>query len=283
MRRSPHSARGQRSLQTICFLPIRRRPHHGPKEALPKLMLGAIGVVYGDIGTSPLYTMKESFLGPHPLAVDRLHIFGVLSLIFWSLMLIVTVKYVLRRDARRQQGRRRLVRAAVADRAQPRRQEMDAGAGHARRARDLPVLRRRDDHAGDLGPVRGRGAGRSVKRRLQPLVIPDLDRHPHRPVPRPVARHGEGRARCSGRSSWSISRCSRCSACRTSSSTPKSSARSVPHWALRFFLVDPKLAFLALGLGVPRGHRRRDALCRHGPFRPQGDRLFVARRSSIRA
>src|SRR6478672_8577470 len=68
--------------------------HHGPKEALPKLMLGAIGVVYGDIGTSPLYAMKESFLGPHPLAVDRPHIFGVLSLVFWSLMLIVTVKYV---------------------------------------------------------------------------------------------------------------------------------------------------------------------------------------------
>lgn len=68
--------------------------HHGPKEPLPKLMLGAIGVVYGDIGTSPLYTMKESFLGPHPLAVDRLHIFGVLSLIFWTLMMIVTLKYV---------------------------------------------------------------------------------------------------------------------------------------------------------------------------------------------
>ena len=68
--------------------------HHGPREALPTLMLGAIGVVYGDIGTSPLYAMKESFLGPHPLSVDRLHIFGVLSLIFWSLMLIVTFKYV---------------------------------------------------------------------------------------------------------------------------------------------------------------------------------------------
>jgi KUP system potassium uptake protein len=67
---------------------------HGPREALPKLMLGAIGVVYGDIGTSPLYTMKESFLGPHPLAVDRLHILGVLSLIFWSLMFVVTIKYV---------------------------------------------------------------------------------------------------------------------------------------------------------------------------------------------
>jgi KUP system potassium uptake protein len=69
--------------------------HHGPKEPLPALMLGAIGVVYGDIGTSPLYAMKESFLGPHPMAVDHLHIFGVLSLIFWSLMLIVTVKYVI--------------------------------------------------------------------------------------------------------------------------------------------------------------------------------------------
>src|SRR4051794_9023729 len=68
--------------------------HHGPKETLPKLMIGAIGVVYGDIGTPPLYTMKESFLGPHPLAVDPLHIFGVLSLIFWTLMLIVTFKYV---------------------------------------------------------------------------------------------------------------------------------------------------------------------------------------------
>lgn len=66
----------------------------GPKERLPVLMLGAIGVVYGDIGTSPLYTMKESFIGPHPMAVDQLHIFGVLSLIFWSLMLIVTIKYV---------------------------------------------------------------------------------------------------------------------------------------------------------------------------------------------
>ena len=68
--------------------------HHGPRETLPKLMVGAIGIVYGDIGTSPLYTMKESFLGPHPLAVDPLHIFGVLSLVFWTLMLIVTFKYV---------------------------------------------------------------------------------------------------------------------------------------------------------------------------------------------
>ena len=70
-------------------------PAESHKHSLPALMIGAIGVVYGDIGTSPLYAMKESFIGPHPLAVDPLHIFGVLSLIFWSLMLIVTLKYVL--------------------------------------------------------------------------------------------------------------------------------------------------------------------------------------------
>jgi KUP system potassium uptake protein len=70
-------------------------PHHGPQQGLPLLALGALGIVFGDIGTSPLYAMKESFIGPHPLAVDRLHIFGVLSLIFWTLMMIVTVKYVL--------------------------------------------------------------------------------------------------------------------------------------------------------------------------------------------
>jgi KUP system potassium uptake protein len=69
--------------------------HHGPREGLAKLALGAIGVVFGDIGTSPLYALKESFLGAHPLPVDRLHIFGVVSLIFWTLMMIVTVKYVL--------------------------------------------------------------------------------------------------------------------------------------------------------------------------------------------
>ena len=69
--------------------------HDGPRQGLPALMLGAIGIVFGDIGTSPLYALKESFVGPHPLAVDRAHILGVLSLIFWTLMLVVTVKYVL--------------------------------------------------------------------------------------------------------------------------------------------------------------------------------------------
>ena len=59
------------------------------------LTLGAIGVVFGDIGTSPLYALKESFVGHHPLSPDPLHIFGVISIIFWTMVLIVTVKYVI--------------------------------------------------------------------------------------------------------------------------------------------------------------------------------------------
>jgi KUP system potassium uptake protein len=69
-------------------------PSHGHQDRLGTLAVGAIGVVFGDIGTSPLYSLKESFIGHHPLAVDPEHIFGVLSLIFWTMMLVVTIKYV---------------------------------------------------------------------------------------------------------------------------------------------------------------------------------------------
>ena len=64
---------------------------HGP---LGKLMVGAIGIVFGDIGTSPIYAFRETFAGHHTLVPDSLHIYGVLSLIFWSMMTIVTLKYV---------------------------------------------------------------------------------------------------------------------------------------------------------------------------------------------
>jgi len=70
-------------------------PPHGPQEGLPALTLGALGVVFGDIGTSPLYALKESFIGHHRLAVEPANIFGVLSLMFWTMMIIVTFKYVL--------------------------------------------------------------------------------------------------------------------------------------------------------------------------------------------
>src|SRR3546814_13550397 len=55
----------------------------------------AIGVLCGHIGTSPLYAFRETFAGHHSIDPDRLHIYGVLSLVFWSMMLVVTFKYVL--------------------------------------------------------------------------------------------------------------------------------------------------------------------------------------------
>ena len=58
------------------------------------LTLAALGVVYGDIGTSPLYTMKEIFAGPHPVPMTHDNILGILSLIVWSLIVVVALKYV---------------------------------------------------------------------------------------------------------------------------------------------------------------------------------------------
>jgi KUP system potassium uptake protein len=65
--------------------------HHG---SLAKLMVGAIGIVFGDIGTSPIYAFRETFAGHHSLRPDALHVYGVLSLIFWSMLIIVALKYV---------------------------------------------------------------------------------------------------------------------------------------------------------------------------------------------
>jgi KUP system potassium uptake protein len=75
--------------------PADRPAGHVPQQAsLAKLTVGAMAVVFGDIGTSPLYAFRETFAGAHPLAVDRIHVLGVLSLIFWSMMLVVTIKYI---------------------------------------------------------------------------------------------------------------------------------------------------------------------------------------------
>ena len=73
-------------------------PDHGAphsRSTLLTLMVGAIGVVYGDIGTSPLYAIKEVFSGTHPLPADRAHVFGVLSLVFWAVMIVISFKYTL--------------------------------------------------------------------------------------------------------------------------------------------------------------------------------------------
>ncbi|MBA3761290.1 MAG: potassium transporter Kup [Gemmatimonadales bacterium] len=76
-------------------------------RSLALLALGALGVVYGDIGTSPLYALKECFSGPHGVPVTTTNVLGVLSLIFWSLNFVVTFKYltvVMRADNRGEGG-----------------------------------------------------------------------------------------------------------------------------------------------------------------------------------
>ncbi|TAD77587.1 MAG: potassium transporter Kup [Sphingomonadales bacterium] len=71
---------------------------HGHKASTVTLAIGAVGVVFGDIGTSPLYAFRETFASHHGvpgILPDAQHIHGVLSLVFWSMMMVVTVKYVL--------------------------------------------------------------------------------------------------------------------------------------------------------------------------------------------
>ena len=70
-------------------------PAHGHAQGpLYKLAIGAVGIVFGDIGTSPIYSFRETFAGHHPLVPDEFHIHAVLSMIFWSMMIVVTLKYV---------------------------------------------------------------------------------------------------------------------------------------------------------------------------------------------
>jgi KUP system potassium uptake protein len=74
--------------------PAERPAGHHHSGGLAKLAVGAVGIVFGDIGTSPIYAFRETFTGHHQLGGVDAEILGVLSLIFWSMMIVVTLKYV---------------------------------------------------------------------------------------------------------------------------------------------------------------------------------------------
>jgi hypothetical protein len=82
--------------QTEAAEPAHSEPvtHTGHHARLSALVLGALGVVFGDIGTSPLYTLKECLLSAGGADVSRADLFGILSLMFWALIMVVTVKYL---------------------------------------------------------------------------------------------------------------------------------------------------------------------------------------------
>ena len=125
-------------------------PAHERATSLGRATLGALGVVYGDIGTSPLYALKEATAVAGG-AADRATVLGVLSLIFWSLFIVITLKYVvliLRSDNAGEGG---ILVAARARAAEARHDEPWATRFvRARGARHGAVLLRRHDHARDL-------------------------------------------------------------------------------------------------------------------------------------
>ena len=87
-------------------------------QRLAALALAALGVVYGDIGTSPLYAVKEVFAGNHPIPGTVANIYGSLSLFFWALIVVVSVKYVtfiMRADNRGEGGIMALIALALRD------------------------------------------------------------------------------------------------------------------------------------------------------------------------
>src|ERR1043166_1943375 len=78
--------------------PVTPRWHHADKhpkgKRLALLSLTALGIVYGDIGTSPLYALQQCFSGEYGMRPTQDSVFGILSLFFWALILVVCVKYI---------------------------------------------------------------------------------------------------------------------------------------------------------------------------------------------
>src|SRR4030095_9718531 len=64
------------------------------KKRSTALVIGAIGVVYGEIGTSPLYMLRTAFTGEHGVPMTEPHVYGILSVVFWALIVIVTLQYI---------------------------------------------------------------------------------------------------------------------------------------------------------------------------------------------
>jgi KUP system potassium uptake protein len=121
---------------------VRSHAHHAP-SSLWKLALPALGVVYGDIGTSPLYTMAECFHGDHAVPASPVNVLGVVSLVFWALTLTVTIKYlifILRADNEGEGGILALLALALPRKGQSVPPPSHSGASTASRAKATSML-----------------------------------------------------------------------------------------------------------------------------------------------
>ena len=151
------------------------------------LALGALGIVFGDIGTSPLYTEQFIFTAHRNAAHPNVAgVYGIASLIFWTLMIEVSLKYagfIMRAHNRGDGGIMALT--ALVQRKRIGRTFRAGDAGHLRRR---TVLRRRHDHAGDQRDLGGRRPQRGQPQ-PRPSRGPPLAGHPRRPVRGPALRH----------------------------------------------------------------------------------------------
>ena len=140
-----------------------------PRPRSPNLLaLAALGVVFGDIGTSPLYAMQAIFTGDHPVRATPADVYGVISLVAWSLTLMVSIKFVvfvMRADNEGEGGVMALY--ALVRRTALERPEGQGGSAHRRSNRRRALFRRRDDHARDLRSLGGR---RRRSRGAQPFL-----------------------------------------------------------------------------------------------------------------
>ena len=111
---------------------MRESHSHFHSGSLPKLTLAALGVVFGDIGTSPLYALRECFHGPHAVPATHDNVLGVLSLVFWALFVVISIKYlafVMRADNRGEGGTFALMALIPAHYRGPRSQALLIGLG----------------------------------------------------------------------------------------------------------------------------------------------------------
>ena len=118
------------------------------------LCLASLGIVYGDIGTSPLYAVRECFQGEHGVGVSVANVLGVLSLIFWTIVVVVTLKYHVYSSSGQPRRRRHPRAHGPGPRQSRRTRELALAARPVRRG---APLRRRSAHAGHLGAGRHRG------------------------------------------------------------------------------------------------------------------------------
>ena len=240
--------------------------------------MGAVGIVFGDIGTSPIYAFRETFAGHHPLAPDLLHVYGVLSLIFWSMMIIVTLKYVtiiMRADNKGEGGSLALL--ALINRT--------TAAARSRWTGGIVLLGvfATALFYGDsmitpaisvLSAVEGLT---TVQASFQPFVIPVSIGILVGLFCDPVARHGAGRPDVRAGHARLFHRPSRCLACMHIVEHPAVILAMLNPLECGAFLLARAVARLHRhGLGRAGGDRRRGAVRRHGPFWPPADQGFVA-------